>query len=93
MPQVSPGRLWALRALSLLLAGGLGAVIWPSLLAPSHAAPNATTVVQALLGALGMLALIGLRHPLQMLPVLLFEFLWKLIWVCAIARLAGPSIR
>lgn len=67
------------------MAVGLGVVIWPSLLSPPIGEPNPSTVVRALLGALGLLAVLGLRYPLQMLPVLLFELLWKLVWVLAIA--------
>lgn len=85
MPQVPTWRLVALRALYLLMAVGLGLVIWPSLLSARGATPNSTSVVQALLGALGLLAVLGLRYPLQMLPVLIFELLWKLVWVTLIA--------
>lgn len=85
MSHVSTWRLWGLRASYLLLAAGLGFAIWPSLLDPGTAAPNSSTVVHALLGALAVLAVLGLCHPLRMLPVLLFELLWKTIWVCAIA--------
>lgn len=83
--QVSSARLLALRALYLLLAVGLGMFIWPSLLAPATQAPNPGSVVRALLGALGLLSLLGLRYPLQMLPLLVFELLWKLVWVLAVA--------
>ena len=85
MPAVSNWRLFGLRALYLLMAFGLGAVIWPSLLAPLAGPPKAATVVHSLLGALGLLAALGLRYPLQLLPLLLFELLWKIIWVSAIA--------
>ena len=85
MPHVSSVRLLAMRALYLLMAVGLGVVIWPSLISPEDIEPNATTVVRALLGALGVLAVLGMKYPLHMLPVLLFELLWKIVWVVAIA--------
>ena len=85
MPPVSTKRLLAMRALYLLLSVGLGLVIWPSLIWPPSTEPTPNTVVRALLGTMGLLALLGLKYPLQMLPILLFELLWKLVWVLAIA--------
>lgn len=75
---VSLARLHVLRATYLLLVIGLGAVNLPELI--DHE-PAARGVIPSLLGALWLLAFIGLRYPLQMLPLLLFEFAWKAIWL------------
>ena len=75
--EVSLMRLYILRAMYLLLVFGLGAMIVPPLI--SHE-PMARGVIPSLLGALWLLSFLGLRYPLQMLPLLLFEFAWKTIW-------------
>ena len=73
-------RLYVLRATYLLLVVGLGATVVPVLF--SHE-PMARGVIPSLLGAVWLLAFVGLRYPLQMLPLLLFEFVWKAIWLIA----------
>ena len=78
--EVSLARLYVLRATYLLLVVGLGAMIVPVLL--SHD-PMARGVIPSLLGAVWVLAFAGLRYPLQMLPLLMFEFVWKTIWLIA----------
>ena len=75
--EVSLLRLYILRAMYLVLIVGLGAMIVPEIL--SHELTS-RGVIAALLGAVWLLAFIGLKHPLEMLPLLLFEFAWKAIW-------------
>ena len=42
-------------------------------------------VTLCLLTALSLLAVVGLRHPVKLLPLLLFETLWKLLWLTLVA--------
>lgn len=85
MTEVSPIRLWVMRAMYLIIAVGLAVTIWPTIVSHDPELPRMTGVVYALLGALGLLSLLGVRYPLQMLPILLFELLWKAIWLAAFA--------
>jgi hypothetical protein len=82
---VSTFRLYLLRATYLLIAVGLGFVIWPGLLNHSNTWAVKYGDTSALLAGVSVLALLGVRYPLQMLPLLLFEFVWKSIWLLAIA--------
>lgn len=83
MSEVSRLRLHLLRAMYLLIAVGLGATIWPGILAPPRNLSHMAGVVRSVLGAVSLLALLGVRYPLKMLPLLLFELLWKCVWVVA----------
>jgi hypothetical protein len=69
-----------LRAYYLLLVVGTGAVFWPSLIShsPTWALDNGAQY--ALLAAFTPFALLGLRYPLEMLPIVFFEFTWKALW-------------
>lgn len=78
-------RLNLLRAMYLLMAGGLAVNIWPSVLVHSAEWALRFGHVGALLAGIGALSTLGLRYPAQMLPLMLFEFLWKAIWLAAIA--------
>jgi hypothetical protein len=75
---VSLARLYVLRAMYLLLIVGLGASNLPELI--SHD-PTARGVIPSLLGGIWLLAFVGLKHPLKMLPLLMFELAWKAIWL------------
>ncbi|MGZ8281798.1 MAG: hypothetical protein ACXWUN_02455 [Allosphingosinicella sp.] len=75
--EVSLLRLYVLRAAYLLLVVGLGLVIVPEILGHELTSRGA---IPSLLGGVWALAFLGLRYPLQMLPLLMFEFAWKAIW-------------
>ena len=80
--ELSTFRLYLLRATYLLVAVGLGVEIWPLILASASSPPeHRRGVVRAILGAVSLLAVFGLRYPVRMLPLLLFELTWKSIWV------------
>ena len=84
MPEVSTLRLYIMRALYLLMFVGQGALQWPVLINRGADVTFWHGVGAAMLGAMALVAALGIRYPLQMLPLLLFEFAWKLIWVLAI---------
>lgn len=78
-------RLHLLRLGYLILGGGLVVFKWPLLFHHDQPWPVMTSVVTCMLVAMSVLALLGLRYPVLMLPILLFEVAWKLIWLAAVA--------
>ena len=73
-----------MRAGYLLMGVGLALVKWP-LLADADALPLYEGVTLCLLTAMSFLAFLGLRYPVRLLPVLLFESAWKLLWLTLVA--------
>lgn len=78
-------RLYALRACYLLLVVGLGLTVWPGILHRTHPWELMNGVVKCVLAAVSLLALLGLRYPVRMLPLLLFEMVWKSLWLLLVA--------
>jgi hypothetical protein len=80
-------RLNLMRIGYLVMAVGLAVVvIWPEFIQVRVASlPVFEGVVAALLAAMSLLAFLGLRYPVQLLPLLIFESLWKLLWLGAVA--------
>ena len=76
--EVSLTRLYVLRAMYLLLVIGGAIEFLPQLIGHE---PTARGVIPSMLGGLWVLACFGLRYPLQMIPILLFELAWKTIWL------------
>jgi hypothetical protein len=82
-PELPLYRLYVLRASYLLLGLAQGSKTWPAIL--HHARPWDFWhgVGMSFFGALTLLGLLGVRYPVRMMPLLIFEFTWKLIWVLA----------
>lgn len=81
---LSNRRLHLMRAGYGFMGVGLAVAKWP-LLGDASTLPLYEGVTLALLTAMSLLALLGLRHPVRMLPVLVFESLWKLLWLSLVA--------
>lgn len=84
MTRVPVYRLYALRIAYLLIVLFLGFTIWPGIIHHSRVWPMMDGVGRAMLAAVAIVAAIGIRFPLQMLPVLFFEIAWKSIWLLAV---------
>ena len=83
--EVSLPRLYLMRLGYLVMAVGLAVTKWPLLIDDSRPWPLMEGVVTCMLVALSVLSFAGLRYPVKMLPVLLFELAWKVIWVAVVA--------
>ncbi|HXM98663.1 MAG TPA: hypothetical protein VN982_09330 [Candidatus Dormibacteraeota bacterium] len=59
--------------------------IWPVVIHHTNELAATKGIQFGLLAGLGATAALGLRYPLQMLPLLLFELLWKAIYLIAFA--------
>ncbi len=85
MANVSTLRLHLLRAGYLLIAVGLAVQMWPAVIYRVATMELARGTVTCMLCALSVLAVLGIRYPLQMLPLLFFEMVWKAIWLLRVA--------
>lgn len=82
--ELSLFRLYLLRAMYLLIALAQGSQTWPAIVHHTRPWDMWHGVGMSFLGALTALSLLGVRYPVRMLPLLIFEFAWKLLWVLAI---------
>ena len=72
-------RLYVLRA-----AGALGLYgLFQTVMRLFDHAPDERGMLTAMISGLWVMGLFVIRYPLQMLPIFLFEFVWKAIWALA----------
>jgi hypothetical protein len=67
------------------MAVGLGVTIWPSIVSHGNEPALSGPTSRSLLAGLGALAALGVRYPVKMLPLLMFELLWKAIFLISFA--------
>jgi hypothetical protein len=78
-------RLNFMRLGYLVIGVGLAVTKWPLLINRAEPWPLFEGVATYMLAAMGLLSFLGLRYPVKMLPILLFESAWKLLWLTAVA--------
>jgi hypothetical protein len=79
--------LWQLNLLRVgyfVMVVGLVVVKWP-LLFTGRPWGLMEGTIECILVAMSVLALLGIRYPQRMLPILLFEVSWKLLWLGMVA--------
>jgi hypothetical protein len=72
--------LWRLNLMRVgyaVMGVGLAMVRWPDVIGYDGTMPLYEGVVAVLLTAMSLLAFLGLRYPVRLLPILLLESLWK----------------
>ena len=77
---VSLFRLYVLRAMYLFIVLGLGVFLWPGVLDPARHWGLVEGQANCMLAAFSLSCMLGLRYPLRMLPVFLWEVIWKTLW-------------
>jgi len=84
-------RLYLLRVGYLVLAVGLVVAKWPLIINHDGPWPLFEGVETCMLVALSLLWFLGVRCPLKMMPALLFELAWKIIWTIVVVIPAWRS--
>jgi hypothetical protein len=83
--EISAWRLYPLRAGYLLIVAGMGTQMWLAYTELHKAWTLTHGVMNAMLLALVLLSILGLRYPLKMLPLLFWEMTWKATWLLSVA--------
>lgn len=84
-PLVALWRINAMRFIFLLMALVMGSIVWQQVLFESADWPVMRGLAKSMLAALALMSLLGVRYPLQMLPLMIYEIAWKTIWILLIA--------
>jgi hypothetical protein len=93
---VRPINVFLLRLLFLLVFVFVGLDSWTAILKHQGPWDHVRAAALCMWGSYSLLSIIGVFHPLKMLPLVAFEILYKLVWLLIVAyplwstgRLAG----
>jgi hypothetical protein len=78
--EIARWRLHLLRAVALFFAVS-GLLSYPQMLI--HASATDRGMIKAFLVGLWLMSFLAIRYPRKMLPIFLFEFAWKAVWLLA----------
>lgn len=84
-PSIATWRINAVRFAFLLMAVVMGSIVWRQVLFESADWEWQRGLAKSMLAALALLSLLGVRYPVQMLPLMLYEIAWKTVWIVLIA--------
>ena len=85
MARISVARMRALRAVYALNFVGLGFLAWSSILNPREPWGLMEGAAVSFWAALALLMGVGIRYPLKMLPLLVLQLSYKLVWLGGVA--------
>jgi hypothetical protein len=91
--EVSTTRLYLMRFAFLLNFVLLGSDIWPALIKHEGAWDPLKAVAFSFWAALSAWSGLGIRYPIKMLPLLLLQLLYKIIWLITVAVPQWSAVR
>lgn len=78
--EVSLARLYVLRAFCILFFAAGPFIALPDVIQPD---PASRGLMSSIVAGFWVMSILGLRDPLRIMPIFLFEFAWKMIWLLA----------
>lgn len=82
---VRPINIYLLRILYFLMATMLAYDVWSYILGHQGAWENKEGIAWSVWAGFSTLAILGVFHPLKMLPILLLEIFYKSLWLILVA--------
>ena len=82
---VRPINIYLLRILYFLMAAFIATSAWSTILEHEGPWDHVRAVAWCVWATYTTLALLGLLHPLRMLPIVVFMIGYKVLWLCVVA--------